>query len=63
MRIHAKDTPFTFRWIGDMWFWYDNQTKKYCCTNILESTFIPKEIDNNGKQISSKNYKFSRKPN
>jgi hypothetical protein len=57
-RTQEKNVPFSFKWSGPAWFWYDPNTKKYCVTSDYRSTFKPKELIN-GKQISSKNYQLS----
>ena len=51
MRIKKTYTPFKFKWIGDVWFWYDLKTKEYCVTADLHSTFIPSGLEElyNGK--------------
>ena len=56
MRIKITD-KLDFRWDRG-YFWYDRMNKEYCRVLDKPDTFKPKEIDCNGKQISSKNYQF-----
>ena len=59
MRIIITD-KLNFRWDRG-YFWYDRMNKEYCRVLDKPDTFKPKEIDCNGKQISSENYQFSGK--
>tara|TARA_Y100001951_G_C11059703_1_gene140114 strand:- start:194 stop:379 length:186 start_codon:yes stop_codon:yes gene_type:complete len=56
MRIKITDS-LNFRWDRG-YFWYDRKNKEYCRVLDRFDIFKPKEIDNNGKQISSKDYQF-----
>ena len=61
MRIKITD-KLDFRWDRG-YFWYDRMNKEYCRVRERVDIFKPKEIDYNGKQISSKDYQFSGKSN
>ena len=59
MRIKITDR-LNFRWDCG-YFWYDRKNEEYCRVRERVDIFKPKEIDYNGKQISSKDYQFSGK--